>query len=395
MAPAPVTPDQEQSLVSRVLAQGYDRLRFPEPLEREFRHDHLLASRRWVRMSLLVALATTTGFAIIDHWVIRAQNAVPDVVRFGLQFPVILFSLLATSPKLYARWYRPGIQITAPMFGLGTVLMAAYALPAHTPLVGARVLLVAFFIYFMLGLRAMQALRANAFVGAALVIAGLSGWIAADVVTYLAFAFFCANVIGFAGAYALEHANRTAFLERQLLVEIAALDGLTRLLNRQTFESRVREAWRKAMTERRAVSVIMIDVDHFKLYNDHYGHQAGDDCLRRVSTAVRAAVACGAEDFVARYGGEEIIVVLADRTPAETQAIAQRIVEEVQSLQIAHASAPEMRHVTVSVGATTHHPPFTSSYDSLVKLADGALYEAKRGGRNRSIFVEARAAAAA
>ena len=105
------------------------------------------------------------------------------------------------------------------------------------------------------------------------------------------------------------------------------------------------------MSERRAVSVIMIDVDHFKLFNDHYGHQAGDDCLRRVSTAVRAAVACGAEDFVARYGGEEIIVVLLERSPLETQAIAQRIVDGVAALQIAHANAPDARHVTVSVGA--------------------------------------------
>jgi diguanylate cyclase (GGDEF)-like protein len=391
----PASPDQEQSLVSRVLAQGYTRLRFPEPLEQEFRRDHTLASRRWVRMSLYVALTTTLGFAIIDHWVIHAKNAIPDVVRFGLQFPVIFISLFATSPRLYARWFTPAIQVTAPMFGIGTVLMAAYALPAHAALVGARLLLVAFFLYFLLGMRAIQALRVNAIIAGALVIAGMGGFIASDVATYLAFALVCANVIGFAGAYALEHANRTAFLERQLLVEIAALDGLTRLLNRQTFESRVRDAWRKAMTDGRAVSVIMIDVDHFKLYNDHYGHQAGDDCLRRVSTAVRAAVSCGTDDFVARYGGEEIIVVLADRTAPETQTIAERIVKEVASMQIPHANAPELRHVTVSVGSTTHKPPFTSSYDSLVKLADGALYEAKRTGRNRSVFVEARSAVAA
>jgi len=195
----PTPPDQEQSLVSRVLAQGYDRLRFPEPLEREFRHDHLLASRRWVRMSLLVALATTTGFAIIDHWVIHAQSAVPDVVRFGLQLPVIFISLFATNARLYSRCYQPAIQVTAPMFGVGTVLMAAYALPAHTALVGGRVLLVAFFLYFMLGLRAGQALRTNAVVGLALLVAGLAGLVAADVATYLAFALLCANVIGFAG----------------------------------------------------------------------------------------------------------------------------------------------------------------------------------------------------
>ena len=107
-----------------------------------------------------------------------------------------------------------------PVFG--TVLMAAFALPEHTALVGARVLLVAFFLYFMLGLRAMQGLRVNAIVATALLVTGFAGLIAPDVATYLAFALLCANVIGFAGAYALEHANRTAFLERQLLVEIAA-----------------------------------------------------------------------------------------------------------------------------------------------------------------------------
>src|SRR5262245_17298558 len=213
---------------ARVLEDGFARLRVSTGLETAFRHHHLLASRLWVRMSILVALGTTLGFAMIDHWVIRSSNAVPDLVRFGLQVPAILLCLLATIKPLYLRVYLPAIQVAAPLFGMGSVLMACYAEPQHAPLVGARLLLVAFFLYFMLGMRFAPALRSNLIVLGTLITAGLIGAIAPQAAIYLAFAVFCANVIGGAGAYALEHANRTAFLERQLLGEMAALDGLTR-----------------------------------------------------------------------------------------------------------------------------------------------------------------------
>jgi diguanylate cyclase (GGDEF)-like protein len=388
-----LTPDE--SLVSRVLAQGYARLRFPEPLESEFRADHLMASLRWVRMCLFVAVGTSLGFAIIDHWVIHANNAIPDLVRFGLQFPVLFVCLLATYKPFYVSWYQPAMQIGGPLFGIGTVLLASYAQPQHTALVGARIMLVAFFYFFMSGLRMTQALRGNIVILMALVGAGLIGLLPVETATYLSFALVCANVIGAAGAYALEYANRTSFLERKLLVEIAELDGLTRLLNRQTFESRVRDTWRRAIAEHRAVTVLMIDVDHFKLYNDHYGHQAGDDCLRRVATAVRAAILPKAGEFVARYGGEEMIAVLFDRDMAEAQQIAERIVSEVAALTIPHATSIECDRVSVSVGAATQIPPVTSSYDAIVRLADSALYTAKRQGRDRSIVVEARTVAVA
>jgi diguanylate cyclase (GGDEF)-like protein len=229
----------------------------------------------------------------------------------------------------------------------------------------------------------------------ALVTAGLTGLMRAEVCIYLSFALICAAIIGMAGAYALEYANRTSFLERKLLVEIAELDGLTRLLNRHTFESRVRDTWRRAVAEQRAVTVFMIDVDHFKLYNDHYGHQAGDDCLRRVATAVRTAVGTRGGDFVARYGGEEIIAVVFDRTSAEADEIARRIVSDVGALAIPHAKSIECTRVSVSVGGATQVPTVASSYDAIVRLADGALYTAKRQGRDRSIVVEARTVAVA
>jgi diguanylate cyclase (GGDEF)-like protein len=383
---APTLSINQQSLAARVLADGYARLRFPQPLEQQFRRDHLLASQPWVRLSLLVALATTTGFAIIDHSVIHATNAVPDVVRFGLQLPVLLICLLATSRNLYARWYELLIQLVSPLFGIGTVLMASFARPEHVALVGSRVLLVAFFMYFMLGLRAVQAVRLNAVMAIAFAAAGVSEVMRTDVATYLSFALLCANVIAFSGAYALEHANRTAFLERQLLEEIASLDGLTQLLNRQTFEVRAQALWDDAANTGKSVCVIMIDVDHFKLYNDHYGHQAGDECLRRVATAIRGSMS-ETQSLVGRYGGEEIVAISVDDLDNSARHVADRIVEHVAQLDIAHASSPSSHRVSVSVGATTQTPPLTQSFSTMLKLADSALYTAKRDGRNRSVFV--------
>ncbi|HMN44325.1 MAG TPA: GGDEF domain-containing protein [Povalibacter sp.] len=392
--PSAAPSQNEESLVSRVLAQGYGRLRFPEPLESEFRTDYRRNALRWIRMCVYVAVGTSIGFAIIDHWVIHAHNVIPDVVRFGLQFPVLAVALLATYQPFYTRWYERTVQVGAALFGIGTILLASYAQPDHTALVGARILLVAFFVFFMLGMRLVQALRTNVVILAALMAAGFAGLMRPEVATYLSFALVCAIIIGTAGAYALEHANRTSFLERRLLVEIAELDGLTRLLNRQTFESRVRDTWRRAVSEQRAVTVFMIDVDHFKLYNDHYGHQAGDECLRHVASAVRSAVGTRAGDFVARYGGEEIIAVVFDRTHGEADEIARRIVAEVAALGIPHESC-DCTRVSVSVGAATQIPSIASSYDAIVRLADGALYTAKRQGRDRSIAVEARTAAVA
>ena len=373
---------------ARVLEGGFASLRFPAELEAKFRHHHLLASQRWVRLSILVALGTTLGFAMIDHWVIHSSNAVPDLVRFGLQVPVILLCLLATIIKpLYMRIYVPAIQVAAPLFGIGSVVLACYADDMRTT-TSARLLLVAFFLYFMLGMRFAPALRSNLIVLGALVVAGLSAAIAPQAAIYLAFAVLSANVIGGAGAYALEHANRTAFLERQLLGEMAALDGLTRLLNRQTFETRVSDVWREATARQLSISVLMIDVDDFKRYNDHYGHLAGDDCLQRIAQAVRTGVAGNAADLLARYGGEELIAVLIDRGAADAEAAAQRIVDDVAALAIPHAGSSTGGTVSISVGVATHHPAATASYQTVARLADNALYAAKHQGRNRCVCVK-------
>ncbi len=364
------------------------QLRFDDPdLEQQFLLSYRAAARPWIRMSLVVALSTVLGFTVIDHWLLVGPRlARPDIWRFGLQLPLVLIMMVLTTPRLYQRWYQPAIQAAAPLFGVGTVLMAVEATPAQLPLVAARLLLAAFYFYFMLGLSFAAALRTNLLLIAAYATAALLGAIAAPVAIYSLFVLICANLIGGAGCYALEYANRVAFLERRRLAEVATHDALTGLLNRAALEEQAPSLWQRALSERLPVSVLLIDVDHFKAYNDRYGHQAGDRCLRDVGAAIRAAVRRRPLDVVARYGGEEFIAVLVGADRAEAVRGADAVLQAVVDLKIAHGGSVTRQCVTVSVGVTTVEPGGDYSHEHAVRGADIALYTVKSGGRDAWSF---------
>lgn len=382
-------PSSTSSDAARLLASGFRWLRFPEPLETEFRTEHRARLRAWCRVAIIISACTVTGYAILDHFVLKPEHSrINNLVRFGLQVPAVILMLVFTSKRFYSRWYDLGISIIPPIFGIGTVIMAAFSPPEEVPLMGGRLLLAAFFFYFMLGLRCREALRANVIVFAALVFAFAAGAMPTNAATYLMFTLFCANIIGFAGSYALEHANRAAFLEHRQLTEVATHDGLTRLLNRAAFEDQIRRVWQQAQRDRQTVAVIMIDLDCFKAYNDRYGHIAGDDCLRRVSSSLLDAARRRPLDFVARYGGEELVAVLygADRGYAES--IARNLLAAVRELRIPHDSSQTQPYVTISVGVVALEAYRVASHDAAIAMADQALYEAKNQGRDRYVALD-------
>jgi len=374
---------------ARLLATGFRFLRFPEPLESEFRNEHRSRLRSWNRIAIIVSCCTVVGFAILDHFVLSTVHSrETNMVRFGMHVPAVILMLVCTSKRFYERWYELGISIIAPLFGIGTVIMAAYSSPEQMPLVGARLLLASFFFYFMIGLRFREAARANLIVFVALVIAFFVFKMPPNTATYLMFTLFTANLIGCAGSYALEHANRTAFLEHRQLTEVATHDGLTTLLNRAAFEDQIRRVWQQAQRDRQTVAVIMIDIDCFKAYNDHYGHIAGDDCLRRVSTALRDAARRRPLDFVARYGGEELIAVLYGADKSYGESISRSLLTAVRELKIPHANSQTQPFVTVSIGVVSIDAYRVTTHDAAVALADQALYAAKHQGRDRFVAID-------
>jgi diguanylate cyclase (GGDEF)-like protein len=165
--------------------------------------------------------------------------------------------------------------------------------------------------------------------------------------------------------------------------ELSMTDGLTGMANRRHFNDRLAAEWRRCARAGVPLSLIMIDIDHFKLYNDRYGHQAGDVCLQQVSAAMKRCAA-RPQDLLARYGGEEFILLLPQEGPEGVAAVAQRIQDEVRKLALPHEASPTAATVTISMGLATAMPPLEpQDANTLIRSADGNLYRAKQTGRDR------------
>ena len=180
--------------------------------------------------------------------------------------------------------------------------------------------------------------------------------------------------------------ERTIALEQanQELQKLARLDGLTQIANRRSFDETLDLQWRILRREQFSLSLILCDIDYFKYYNDTYGHQAGDECLRQVALAMNRASKRPA-DLVARYGGEEFAVIMPNTRPDGAWHVAVEIQQEIQQLQLPHCRSP-FRYLTLSIGISSVIPNQTCCPETLINFADEALYEAKEQGRNRIII---------
>ena len=167
----------------------------------------------------------------------------------------------------------------------------------------------------------------------------------------------------------------------QELIRISSSDGLTGIANRRFFDESMVIEWRRARRHSNSLAMLMCDVDFFKRYNDTYGHIAGDDCLRKVATAIRSNTE-RPSDIVARYGGEEFAVVLPETTVGGALMVAEKIRNAIRTLNIPHSESPSGR-ITMSIGIAAAAPGFDNPPDDLINAADKALYRAKHEGRDR------------
>jgi hemerythrin len=181
---------------------------------------------------------------------------------------------------------------------------------------------------------------------------------------------------------ALQKANEALVVANQKLEVYSQTDGLLRIANRKYFDSRLNDEWNRAIREQYPIGLLMIDVDFFKNYNDHYGHLAGDACLQAIARAASVKMV-RAIDLLARFGGEEFVVMLPNTDLEGAHKVALSICEAVSRLQIPHAASSVADHVTVSVGVASILPDRQSTAAEAVAAADRALYAAKQQGRNR------------
>ena len=170
--------------------------------------------------------------------------------------------------------------------------------------------------------------------------------------------------------------------QRNLLEQLAMIDGLTEIPNRRRFAEFYQQEWRRCLRSNTPMSLMMLDVDHFKNFNDNYGHAAGDMALRRVAKALQETLKRPG-DFVARYGGEEFVVVLAGQDATGAQAVAEQLCQRIQALDIPHAHSSASQVLTISIGGASCIPAQPDIDEAFFALADHQLYQAKNGGRNQ------------
>jgi len=363
-------------------------LRFDGELESAYRRDQFYDRLRYLRINLAVLAAISLTVIQIDRIVVPViGRIVPDLARTGVMLPLLLLGFAVTFIRRADVWYPRYIALAmaAALAGMSYISLTAWG--DGEPRVFVRFLLAIVTVYFVVGLAFRSAIAVNAIGLAAYAAIAVSKGMPGVEMTHYLTTLVIGNIICIAGAYNLEHARRTAWLEGQRLAESALQDGLTGIHNRRRFDEHLQRVWGQSVRERKPIALLFADIDHFKPYNDRYGHQAGDEAMKAVA-GVLSHFARRPLDLAARYGGEEFGIILFDTKREQAERIADEILEAVRQLGIAHQDSSAAPVLTISVGIACVVPAARRSWAGLIQLADQALYAAKDGGRNRAVALE-------
>ncbi|MCU1716496.1 diguanylate cyclase [Pseudomonas sp. 5P_3.1_Bac2] len=388
MLPPIILPhDIDSSPYAEQLSVGFRRLRFSEPLEREYHDYQSNESFELRRISLCMGIVAWLAFGGFDfvllsaeqlHWMLTVRSIGLAIIvgltvlafqrRFIRQLP--LFSLLAlltlgaASAYLVAHAHR--YDPSYPYEGLLLVCMAGY---------------------FLAGLRLPQALGCSMLVLLMYVVLEvLVGKVSRAMLFNSMMFLLVGNLMGAVGCYLLEYKSREHFLVNRIMRMLAESDSLTGLRNRRSFNRQFDSLYRQAQREHCNIALLLCDLDHFKAYNDHYGHQLGDKALQTIGNLLQQA-ARRPLDMAVRLGGEEFAVLLYDISVNEARNHAEALRLTLQEMQIEHRGSSTANVLTMSIGVACAEPGEEGgALSRLYEIADRALYEAKAFGRNQVGF---------
>ena len=354
--------------------------RFAPALEAEYVRSFLRDNRTLVRLSctLAVLLLALRGLEVLIGSAV-SQSSRPAFLVASV--PSFILVWLAWSRR-YESLYLPCAHILIPLRN-SMVAVQLVRVAAHGQLDVVMLLpLILLGPFYFMGLQYRAALLIISLTGASMLAAAVAFHLP-PTIAFHSGAFALIAIIAFAvAAQQIEKRSRRAFLEGRLVAELAQHDVLTWTKNRRVFDEYLPRLWRQAAEDGRTLAILLIDVDHFKPYNDRYGHQAGDAALRKVAQAIQACVRRPL-DLVARYGGEEFTAILYDTDSGRAASVAEHIRKSIERLAIEHRGSREGPVLTVSIGAAVVAPDLERSPGGALQLADEALYRAKSNGRNR------------
>ena len=393
---APAVHSHRYAQINHLLTQRRLGMGFPGDLEAEFRRTHDAESARLFRANafyvLLLYLALGAGIMTIvpveqlDRW---------PLGYFGVGLIIISAIIMSRRGMLDQHYDR---YVGALAF-IGMTLVIALPSMISDPLM-TQVSMIGV-IHAVVVIGAVLGLR---FVSASITMwgGGITGLLILSLfdqrpdwlMLHQTFTGGC--LIGMFLAWVMEKRSRLVFLQQSLLSlekqrsdnmamqmrQMSREDGLTKLANRRHFDEVLGREWLRCQRDGSALSLLFLDVDFFKPFNDHYGHQAGDHCLEKIAEVLRHYTRRPG-DLAARYGGEEFVILYPQTGPEALEVMARQILESILELEVPHSQSPISTVVTASIGLATLVPEASKQPEDLVRAADHAVYMAKRKGRNR------------
>lgn len=382
--------------IDRTLASGFRWLRFPAPIEAKFEADIGARRSRFLLVTGAVTLAMFQLFLVRDYLLLGDVFRESLIFRVGIITPLTLasFAVLWRNPR---PWIRESMEAVLTVLIGGGLLYLIYL--SDSPLAGHAhysMLLVLVFPNIIQRVRFWYATTASVIVVVMYAVAIPHIRFMPDNAIFGAvLTLAMTTLLSLITNWKLEAEERRAYLmtlreelrSRQLmnvneeLNAISMLDPLTGLANRRRLEQFVDALWSAPQTSSKPVVFMLFDIDHFKPFNDRYGHQAGDACLKMVAETLQEELR-GGTDLAVRFGGEEFLVVLPDSDMTDGVRTAERIRAAIERRAIAHIASPTAAVVTVSIGVAVARPDMKITISEAIATADRALYSAKQHGRN-------------
>ena len=383
--------------IQKSMEHGFPFLVFSSGLEQHFLADTLDARKNRFSIMVVIALLIYNLFLITD------REMLPDVyltawkIRLGIVTPAMLIVLAIMRRPAFIKVLDFFLDFLI-ILTCGSIILILEL--SHHPNVAhyhTGVILVVMFGNIVVRLRFWHAFSVSwmIFLIYVLTVTKISP-MTTPVMINSCVVLFSAIIISLIANYQMENDLRWNYL-RNLLTEIETIrlekanaelehlssyDVLTELANRRHFDAFLDTEWRTGIRYRTQLSMLFLDVDYFKAYNDHYGHPAGDICLQKIATVIRKCVH-RSHDLCARYGGEEFVVLLPNTSLESTLQVAEKILKGVELEDIPHAYSRVSPHVTISIGVVNTIPHSRLSQNLLIEMADNALYKAKKMGRNQ------------
>jgi len=391
---------KDRGKIQKELKRGFFNLQFPPEIESVFLDYYFNQSLSLIKVSIVLSLIIYSLFGILDVLTYKEFLGKIWIIRYGIGCPVIVLASFLIRYAKKEKHVQLILSLAALIIGLTIIMIMIVTRSDPAQKYYAGLVLTTFYAYIALGLRFKYAST----VGISLIVIYflLSILYIKPLFSFLvgnAFTLVFANIIGMIGNYLSEKNIRINFLLSALanmdreglkrlnktLEKLSKTDSLTGLANRRYFEEFLGSEWKRATRYKYPISLLMIDIDHFKRYNDYWGHQKGDQCLVKLAEVLKE-FGRRPGDLVARYGGEEFVVILSNTPSKHAEEIAETIRKKIINLNLSHPLSDVLKVVTVSIGVATVVPSKEKQKDKLIEMSDKVLYEAKSRGRNKVVI---------